>query len=69
MTTTQATLLTIFMLSASNVFMTIAWYAHLRDLSARPWIIAALLSWGHRVLRHANRKMTFAIGSAILLHP
>jgi len=46
MTTTQATLLTIFMLSASNVFMTIAWYAHLRDLSARPWIIAALLSWG-----------------------
>jgi uncharacterized protein len=34
------------LLVASNVFMTFAWYAHLRDLSARPWWIAALASWG-----------------------
>jgi uncharacterized protein len=34
------------LLIASNVFMTFAWYAHLKDLSAKPWWIAALLSWG-----------------------
>jgi uncharacterized protein (DUF486 family) len=32
-------------LTASNVFMTIAWYGHLKSMSARPWIAAALLSW------------------------
>jgi len=37
---------TIILLIISNVFMTFAWYAHLRNLSDRPWIIAALLSWG-----------------------
>ena len=34
------------MLVASNVFMTFAWYAHLRNLAAYPWWIAALASWG-----------------------
>jgi uncharacterized protein len=34
------------MLLASNVFMTFAWYAHLKELSAKPWWIAALASWG-----------------------
>jgi hypothetical protein len=34
------------LLVLSNVFMTFAWYAHLRDLSARPWYVAALVSWG-----------------------
>jgi hypothetical protein len=34
------------LLVASNVFMTFAWYAHLKDLSAKPWWIAALVSWG-----------------------
>lgn len=37
---------TIVLLSASNVFMTFAWYAHLKNLADRPWWIAALLSWG-----------------------
>ena len=37
---------TIFLLVCSNVFMTFAWYAHLRDLSAKPWFIAVLVSWG-----------------------
>jgi uncharacterized protein (DUF486 family) len=39
-------LLTISLLVASNVFMTFAWYSHLRELSARPWFIAAVVSWG-----------------------
>ena len=37
---------TVGLLILSNVFMTFAWYAHLRNLSHRPWIIAALVSWG-----------------------
>ncbi len=37
---------TIALLTASNVFMTFAWYAHLRNLAGRPWFIAALVSWG-----------------------
>ena len=34
------------LLAASNVFMTFAWYAHLKDLSDRPWYVAAFVSWG-----------------------
>jgi uncharacterized protein (DUF486 family) len=37
---------TILLLALSNVFMTFAWYAHLRDLRDKPWIVAALASWG-----------------------
>jgi uncharacterized protein len=37
---------TIILLTISNVFMTFAWYAHLKNLSQKPWIIAALISWG-----------------------
>ncbi len=37
---------TILLLLMSNVFMTFAWYAHLRELSTKPWFIAALVSWG-----------------------
>jgi uncharacterized protein len=37
---------TILLLIASNVFMTIAWYGHLKSLSTSPWYIAAFVSWG-----------------------
>ncbi|ALG68017.2 DMT family protein [Beggiatoa leptomitoformis] len=37
---------TVILLSLSNVFMTFAWYAHLKHLNSHPWYIAALLSWG-----------------------
>ncbi len=37
---------TALLLAASNVFMTFAWYAHLKNLSDKPWWIAALVSWG-----------------------
>ncbi|MCX8114327.1 MAG: DMT family protein [Burkholderiaceae bacterium] len=37
---------TTLLLVASNVFMTFAWYAHLRNLNDKPWWIAALASWG-----------------------
>jgi uncharacterized protein (DUF486 family) len=37
---------TVALLAISNIFMTFAWYAHLRELREKPWIIAALISWG-----------------------
>jgi len=37
---------TIALLAFSNVFMTFAWYSHLRDLRDKPWMIAAFVSWG-----------------------
>ena len=37
---------TVLLLLASNVFMTFAWYGHLRSLSAAPWYTAAIVSWG-----------------------
>ena len=43
---TSTLLRTALLLAASNVFMTFAWYAHLKDLSAKPWYVAALVSWG-----------------------
>ena len=41
-----ATLQTILLLVGSNLFMTLAWYGHLKNLSASPWYIAAVASWG-----------------------
>ena len=42
----QAIPLSILMLALSNVFMTFAWYAHLKNLSGHAWYVAALASWG-----------------------
>ena len=39
-------LLTPLLLVLSNVFMTFAWYAHLKDMASKPWWLAALASWG-----------------------
>lgn len=38
--------LTLLLLTLSNVFMTFAWYAHLKELGTRPWFVAAIASWG-----------------------
>ena len=43
---TPSFVLTALMLAASNLFMTFAWYGHLKNLQAKPWVIAALVSWG-----------------------
>lgn len=37
---------TVLLLLASNVFMTFAWYGHLKNLASAPWYVAALASWG-----------------------
>ena len=46
MNTLPVTWQTILLLLASNLFMTFAWYGHLKNLAAKPWWIAALVSWG-----------------------
>ena len=44
---------TIILLTISNVFMTFAWYAQLKELSHKPWIVAALVSWGIALFEYA----------------
>ena len=39
-------LLTIVLLTCSNIFMTMAWYGHLRNFATAPWYLAAVASWG-----------------------
>jgi uncharacterized protein (DUF486 family) len=59
-------LLAILMLAASNVFMTFAWYAHLRDMKAKPWYIAALLSWGIALFEYLIQVPANRIGHTVL---
>jgi uncharacterized protein (DUF486 family) len=58
--------LTILLLSCSNVFMTFAWYAHLKELSARPWFIAALASWGIAFFEYLLQVPGNRIGYTVL---
>lgn len=54
------------LLLISNVFMTFAWYAHLRELSSKPWFIAALLSWGVALFEYAFQVPANRIGYTVL---
>lgn len=54
------------LLAASNVFMTFAWYAHLKNLSDRPWWIAALVSWGIALFEYLLQVPANRIGHAEL---
>jgi len=65
----QTIALSASLLVASNVFMTFAWYAHLRDLSARPWWIAALVSWGIALFEYLLQVPANRIGYTVLTLP
>ena len=54
--------LTLILLVLSNIFMTFAWYAHLRNLSERPWYIAAVASWGIALFEYALQVPANRIG-------
>jgi len=60
---------TTLLLVASNVFMTFAWYAHLRNLSGRPWWIAALVSWGIALFEYLLQVPANRIGYTMLSLP
>ena len=61
-----AILKTILLLTVSNVFMTFAWYAHLKNLNNKPWIIAALLSWGIALVEYLFQVPANRIGFTVL---
>jgi uncharacterized protein (DUF486 family) len=54
------------LLVLSNIFMTFAWYAHLRNLSGRPWWVAALLSWGVALFEYLLQVPANRIGYTAL---
>lgn len=54
------------LLTLSNVFMTFAWYAHLKELSAKPWYIAALISWGIALFEYLLQVPANRIGFTML---
>lgn len=58
--------LTILLLTLSNVFMTFAWYAHLKELSGKPWIIAALVSWSIALFEYLLQVPANRIGYTVL---
>jgi uncharacterized protein (DUF486 family) len=64
-----APLRTVLLLAASNVFMTFAWYGHLRTLESRPWVVAALVSWGialfEYLLQVPGNRIGYASGMSI----
>lgn len=57
---------TVILLTLSNVFMTFAWYAHLRNLSGRPWYIAAFASWGIALFEYLLQVPANRIGYTAL---
>ncbi|MFM8891576.1 MAG: DMT family protein [Planctomycetia bacterium] len=57
---------TTLLLVCSNVFMTFAWYAHLKDLGGRPWFVAALVSWGVALAEYLLQVPANRIGSTAL---
>ena len=59
-------LASISLLILSNVFMTFAWYAHLKELSAKPWLVAALVSWGIALFEYLLQVPANRIGYTVL---
>jgi uncharacterized protein len=57
------------LLVASNIFMTFAWYAHLKNLAAKPWWIAALASWGIALFEYLLQVPANRIGFTTLSLP
>lgn len=58
--------ISIGLLLCSNVFMTFAWYAHLKNFSHQPWIVAALVSWGIALLEYLLQVPANRIGHQVL---
>ena len=57
---------TIILLTIANVFMSFAWYAHLKELNNKPWIVAALISWGIALVEYLFQVPANRIGFTVL---
>ena len=60
---------TVILLTLSNVFMTFAWYAHLKSLNHKPWIVAALVSWGIALFEYLLQVPANRIGYTAMTLP
>lgn len=58
--------MSILLLLCSNVFMTFAWYAHLKELNDKPWLIAAVVSWGIAFFEYLFQVPANRIGYQVL---
>ncbi|TPV59878.1 DMT family protein [Aestuariibacter sp. GS-14] len=59
-------LISVGLLFCSNIFMTFAWYAHLKELNQKPWIIAALVSWGIASIEYLFQVPANRIGFTVM---
>jgi hypothetical protein len=58
--------ITFLLLACSNVFMTFAWYAHLKNLSGKFWVFAALASWGIALFEYLLQVPANRIGHQVM---
>lgn len=65
----RVTLTTAVLLTCSNIFMTFAWYAHLKDLNTRAWHVAAVVSWGIAFFEYLLQVPANRIGYTALSLP
>jgi len=54
------------LLTLSNLFMTFAWYAHLKNLGSKPWYLAALTSWGIALLEYLIQVPANRLGYTVM---
>ncbi|MDR2876427.1 MAG: DMT family protein [Chromatiales bacterium] len=59
-------LFTVLLLCCSNLFMTFAWYAHLREMSSRSWVLAAFVSWGIALFEYLMQVPANRIGYQVM---
>ena len=66
MPATWTAIVPVLLLIASNVFMTFAWYGHLKTLGNRPWYVAAIVSWGIALFEYLLQVPANRIGFTAL---
>lgn len=57
---------TVLLLTISNIFMSFAWYAHLKNLSQKPWVIAAIISWAFALMEYLFQVPANRIGFSVM---
>ena len=65
----RVAVITVVLLTCSNVFMTFAWYAHLKNLNTRAWYVAAIVSWGIAFFEYLLQVPANRIGYTALTLP
>ena len=57
---------TVALLCASNLFMTFAWYGHLKHMADKPWLVAALVSWGIALFEYLLQVPANRVGHQVM---